>query len=120
MKRGIPGFPCHAYIGDIHNFIGGEVSGGGIFTAFLSLLPPSAWMELIHIQIPVQSRKDLSLPVSVSPVQHGGDSAMRSMCSGKLPIFTALLCKLILKVDLILFVSPYILKETPNMEDEYA
>ncbi|MDW2796391.1 AraC family transcriptional regulator [Clostridium boliviensis] len=26
VKRGTPGFPCHAYIGDIHNFIGGEVS----------------------------------------------------------------------------------------------
>lgn len=26
MKRGTPGFPCNAYIGDIHNYIGGEIS----------------------------------------------------------------------------------------------
>ncbi|MFA9466245.1 MAG: helix-turn-helix domain-containing protein [Velocimicrobium sp.] len=26
MKRGAPGFPCNAYIGDIHNYIGGEIS----------------------------------------------------------------------------------------------
>lgn len=26
MKRGTPGFPCNAYIGNIHDFIGGEIS----------------------------------------------------------------------------------------------
>lgn len=26
MKRGTLGFPCNAYIGDIHNYIGGEIS----------------------------------------------------------------------------------------------
>ncbi|WMJ90276.1 helix-turn-helix domain-containing protein [Anaerocolumna sp. MB42-C2] len=25
-KRGTPGFPCNAYIGDIHNYIGGEIA----------------------------------------------------------------------------------------------